>query len=141
MPHICVGALVVRGLGGVEFLLGKRAATRAFYPNVWDLPGGHCEPGETVEQALVRELQEELGVTPTAWNWLADIHTTAPSSAEALVLHVYAVSAWTGTPRNCQPAEHDELGWFRADEASRLNLAHPDYPSLFRLVAGTAEVP
>lgn len=34
-------------------LLGRREAGRAFYPGVWDVLGGHLEPGETTEQALV----------------------------------------------------------------------------------------
>ena len=65
--RVCVGALVVQEQEVPQLLLGRRAGGRAFYPGVWDVPGGHCEPGEPPEQALVRELREELGVTPTAW--------------------------------------------------------------------------
>ena len=32
------------------------------YPNMWDLPGGHVEPGETPEQCIVREMKEEIGL-------------------------------------------------------------------------------
>ena len=53
-------------------LLGKRNAQCAYYPDVWDVLGGHLEPGEAVEQALVRELREETGVTSTAWRSLGD---------------------------------------------------------------------
>ena len=42
-------------------LLAKRSANRTFYPNVWDLPGGHIEVGESPKTALVREFEEELG--------------------------------------------------------------------------------
>ena len=59
--RLCVGAVLARGSEGRGdapplVLLGKRDARRAFYPNVWDLLGGHLEPGETFEQALVREV-------------------------------------------------------------------------------------
>ena len=48
---------------------------------------------------------------------------------------MYAVSSWIGTPRNRQPEEHDEVAWFAVEEACRLELAHPDYPTLFRRLA------
>ena len=100
---------------------------------MWDVPGGHCEPGEPPEQALVRELQEELGVTPTAWRPLGEFRPPpGDRQAEPLVLHLYAVTAWEGTPHNRQPAEHAEIAWFDLDEACRLDLAHPSYPALFR---------
>jgi len=52
-----------------RIFLAKRAACHHSYPGVWDLPGGHCEPGESQEQTLTRELQEELGITPNAGIW------------------------------------------------------------------------
>ncbi len=43
-------------------LLCHRAPERRWYPDVWDFPGGHVEDGERPEQALRRELTEEIGV-------------------------------------------------------------------------------
>lgn len=40
------------------------------HPNVWSLPGGAIEPGETHEQAFLREFEEELGLRPRAWRYL-----------------------------------------------------------------------
>src|SRR5690349_1557820 len=48
---------------GDRVLLCHRSAARRWYPDVWDLPGGHVEAGETPGAALVRELREELGIT------------------------------------------------------------------------------
>ena len=137
MARICVGALVTERDGDVRILLGKRAADRAFYPGVWDIPGGHCERGETLEQALVRELQEEVGVTPTAWRRLGTLRGALPGRDERVVLHVYAVTAWAGKPQNRQPEEHSDVAWFGLDEACRLPLAHADYPALFRRLTMT----
>ncbi len=132
--QVCVDGFLVRSDDPPHLLLGRRSAERAFWPGVWDVLGGHGEPGEAPEQTLVCELREEIGVTPTAWHWLGDIHTP-PGWDEAVMLHLYAVTAWQGRPANCQPAEHAELTWFSVDAACRLDLAHPGYPALFRRVA------
>jgi 8-oxo-dGTP diphosphatase len=145
--RVLVGALVVQPRDGPgapgrpgetcrpRILLGRRASARAWCPSVWDMLGGHCEPGETPERALIRELQEEVGITPTAWRLLGSYDVPAAGAAPRATLHVYAVSLWTGTPRNRQPEEHDEVAWFAVEEACRLELAHPDYPTLFRRLA------
>ena len=54
-----------RTVGGVlilnhKILLGKRMPDR-LYPDIWDIFGGHIEDGETLEETLIRELEEELG--------------------------------------------------------------------------------
>src|SRR5438093_3032254 len=98
MQQICVGALLVRRDEGLWILLGRRSVARAFFPDVWDVPGGHCEPGETPEQALFRELYEEVGVLPTAWRLLERIDVPAQASGEAMSLYFYEVTAWTGRP-------------------------------------------
>ena len=54
-----VGAMLVRD-GRV--LLGLRRRDRRVAPAVWDVPGGHVEPGESPRTALRRELREELGI-------------------------------------------------------------------------------
>ena len=48
--------------GGAAFLLCRRAATMRNHAGQWALPGGRCDPGETVEQTALRELHEELGL-------------------------------------------------------------------------------
>lgn len=127
---------IVGGLlcGQGRLLLGKRSARRRAYPGVWDAPGGHMEAGETAEQTLVRELREEIGVTPTEWRTLATLHAPAmgDEAAHTLRLHLFVVTKWRGEPHNLQPDEHDALAWFTLEDATRLTLAHVDYPILFR---------
>ena len=57
-----VGGLLVRH---GTLLLGKRSPQRTLAPNVWDVFGGHVEPGESAKAALARELDEELGIQAT----------------------------------------------------------------------------
>jgi 8-oxo-dGTP diphosphatase len=143
--RICVGAVMVRGGDHRRdepplVLLGKRVAERTFYPDVWDVLGGHLEPGETSEQALVRELQEEVGVTPTSWRSLGEFHEPLPDGDGSIILHLYAVTAWTGVERNRSPEEHAEVSWFALEDACRLALAHPAYPGILRRAASGASV-
>jgi 8-oxo-dGTP diphosphatase len=133
--RVCVGGVLIRvGDYGRDasalVLLGRRAANREFYPDVWDMLGGHLEPGETSEQALVRELREEIGVTPTAWAPLGGFRESLPGGNGSIVLHLYAVTSWNGAPRNLSTEEHSEVSWFSVDDACRLKLAHPSYPEI-----------
>ena len=132
MTHEVVVALIVRSK---SILLGRRSAERAFYPDVWDMFGGHVEPGEERGQALVRELEEELGITPAGWTFLetltVDLPATDASPPDLLIVHLYLVTDWTGTPVNMQLEEHSTIGWFSVEEAVRLDLADTIYPTLF----------
>ena len=132
MMQEVVAALIVESQ---MILLGKRASTRTFYPNIWDVFGGHIEPGEHQHQTLVRELQEELGITPTKWTFLETLVASIPKRREVqpyqLQLHLYLVTAWSGTPVNGQLHEHASIQWFSLAQAVQLDLAHPAYPELF----------
>ena len=139
-----VAALIVESQ---MILLGQRAPTRTVYPNVWDVFGGHIEPGEHQSQTLVRELQEELGITPTKWTFVETLVVSIPErrgvQAYQLHLHLYLVTAWSGTPVNRQLHEHTSIQWFSLAQAVQLDLAHPTYPQLFAkyLIPATARSP
>lgn len=133
MPHEIAVALI-RQSGQV--LLGRRSPQRALFPDVWDLFGGHVEPGEAHQQTMAREVQEELGITPTAWNYEETLTQPLPAtpenpSGDLLIAHLYLVTAWDGTPTNRQLEEHSEIDWFSLEEAIQLPLADPGYPMLF----------
>lgn len=112
--EVAVAALVDDG----RILLVHRWPGRASYPDCWDLPGGHLEPGEPPEEAVRRECREELGITLDGVRPL-----DLPGSDPALLKHAFAVVSWRGTPTNAAPEEHDGLAWFTADELDALMLA------------------
>jgi mutator protein MutT len=132
MIHHLVAGILVRD---DKILLGLRSPTRAFYPDVWDMFGGHIEAQEQPEQALVRELQEELDITPTHWRELEVLRESVPAGdgmdARDLIVYFYCVTGWAGTPVNRQMEEHSTIQWFSYDEAIRLKLAHHSYPRRF----------
>ena len=132
MTHEVVTALLIQSN---KVLLGLRSPKRLFFPGVWDVFGGHREPGEEPEQTLVRELQEELGITPTQWTFVETLTNPLASTPEEpsgdLIAHLYLVTKWKGTPINRQPEEHSVIHWFALEEAIQLELADSSYPRLF----------
>jgi len=144
MKQEVVAALIIESQ---MILLGKRSLAREFYPNVWDVFGGHIEPGEHQHQTLIRELQEELGITPTKWTFLETIVASIPEErgvqSYQLHLHLYLVTAWSGTPVNQQLHEHSSIQWFALEQALQLDLAHPTYSQIFTkyLITTTSRSP
>lgn len=57
--EIAVGAFIIKN---GKVLITKRADTKSFYPGKYELPGGHLEFGETMQECIIREIQEELHV-------------------------------------------------------------------------------
>jgi 8-oxo-dGTP diphosphatase len=123
-PERRVVAGLLRRRGRV--LLGHRSPERHWYPDIWDLPGGHVEDHEQPPQALARELQEELGI-------LIGPPTIAPFAqvqGSDFRMDVWLVDEWTGDPCNDASDEHDALAWVDADEAIGLQLADARLPTL-----------
>jgi 8-oxo-dGTP pyrophosphatase MutT (NUDIX family) len=94
---------------------------------VWDLPGGHVEPGELPGASLARELREELGieVAPPAGLPMHEIHV------DAVHMQIWLIDTWMGTPANVAVDEHDAIAWFARDELDQLRLAHDGYLAMF----------
>jgi 8-oxo-dGTP diphosphatase len=121
--HVSCGLLVRAS----RVFLAHRSPAKAWFPNVWDLPGGHLEPGESSAQALVRELREELGVAISAPTG----HPLVTQRATGLELDIWLIDQWHGDIVNAAPEEHDAIGWFTLAEARALPLADDGYRALF----------
>ena len=105
-----VGALFINSDG--EVLLGLRSPSKKVWPVHWDTIGGHVENGESLDDALIREAREEVGVTPVEFRLIATVRERQPEIYGDALHHVYAVAGWHGgDPANvCD--EHTELKWF-----------------------------
>ncbi len=98
-------------------LVARRAAGKP-WAGLWEFPGGKREIGESRWQALVRELHEELGIVAQAGIPLIRLQSPA-DGAKAVVLDVWRVTAFSGTPTG---REGQSLMWVTPDELDALPM-------------------
>jgi len=105
-------------------LIAQRPDNKAM-GGLWEFPGGKIEPGESPEAALIRELEEELGIaTQTAC--LAPL-TFASHVYDKfhLLMPLYVCRKWQGLP---QPREHSALKWVRPQALRDYPMPPADEP-------------
>lgn len=126
MKRVEVAAAVILRPDG-SFLLGRRPPG-GFYSGYWEFPGGKVEAGESPRDALVRELQEELGITvEQAHPWITrEFHYEHAD----VRLHFFRVLRWTGELRLLQ---HDAIEWQRAGSVTVAPLLPANAPVLAAL--------
>ncbi len=113
-----VTAAVIRDNG--KFLICQRAKGKNC-ELLWEFPGGKIEPGETAEQCIVRECQEELGVTLEVEQKLTDI--VYAYSDRTVHLHFFITRIVAG---QLQRREHNAFAWVTTDEMSRYEFCPAD---------------
>ena len=107
-----------------RILLAQRPEGKSM-AGLWEFPGGKVEPGETPEHALIRELQEELGID--TWESCLAPLTFASHSYEKfhLLMPLFACRKWEGIP---QPREGQVLKWVRPTDLRDYPMPPADIP-------------
>jgi 8-oxo-dGTP diphosphatase len=101
MKNVSVGIIIRNGL-----VLACQRLANARYPLKWEFPGGKVEQGETFEEALVRELREELSIEATVkrefhrQEWVYGESTSPENSTGEFHVRYFLVETFTGTPVN-----------------------------------------
>ncbi|GAA5195756.1 (deoxy)nucleoside triphosphate pyrophosphohydrolase [Arthrobacter gyeryongensis] len=133
------GAAVVDSLENPKRLLVARRSAPPQFAGMWEFPGGKLEAGESFEDALHRELLEELGITVRLG---AEVEPGAAAGwplNERAVMRVWFAELLDGEPRPLQ--DHDELRWVQlgnGDEAFTLPWIPADLPIVRALLERVA---
>ncbi|MEO3975967.1 (deoxy)nucleoside triphosphate pyrophosphohydrolase [Streptomyces sp. CAU 1734] len=126
-------------VAGAVYDQGRLLAARRSAPEEvagrWELPGGKLEPGERPEDALVRELREELGVEAEPLDRIPGEWPVRPG----LVLQVWTVRLLSGEPRPLE--DHDDLRWLAPDESDTVDWLDQDRPAVAEAVRILRELP
>ena len=112
---------------GGKFMICQRPAHKA-RGLLWEFVGGKVEPGETKEQALVRECREELAVTVAVGSVFTEVTHTYPD----LTIHLTLFNAriTSGTP---QKLEHNDIRWISPAEIDEYEFCPADEEILGRI--------
>lgn len=105
-------------------LLQRRPTGKAL-AGLWEFPGGKIEAGEVPEAALARELHEELGIDVSEDAMTPACFATAPVGERHLLLLLFLVEHWSGTPR---ALEAEELAWAEPSEMPAFAMPPADLP-------------
>lgn len=106
---------------GEQILIAKRVSP----PKAWEFPGGKVEEGESKEQALIREIQEELAVQIHVGQHIGQSDVRV--GTRRIVMDLFVCYLLEGEPKNL---EHEALKWIKPTELSGWDWAPADIPLL-----------
>jgi 8-oxo-dGTP diphosphatase len=122
-PVLLVAACALCDADG-RILIARRPEGKAM-AGLWEFPGGKVEANETPEQAIVRELREELGIEPCETCLQPFAFASHPYETFHLVMPLFICRRWDGF---VAPQEGQEIAWVRKDKLASYALAPADKP-------------
>jgi 8-oxo-dGTP diphosphatase len=132
MQQVVVGAVILDGSG---LVLAARRRGPSELAGAWEFPGGKVEPGESDEAAVVREVQEELGIVVEVLERIDGEWEIR----EGLVLRLFTARVYDGIPG--PGPDHDAVIWVAYDELHRLGWTPADLSALPAVVGALRATP
>lgn len=121
--------------GDGRILLARRPAGKPM-AGLWEFPGGKVDAGETPEEALVRELEEELSISVNRTHLVPVTFASHAYPGFHLLMPLYACRKWNG---DVEPREGQSLKWVEPSALAEHPAPAADIP-LFRVLAGGKDV-
>ena len=122
-PIVLVVAAALVDVDG-RVLIGKRARGKQM-EGLWEFPGGKVDAGETPEAALIRELEEELGIGVTEACLAPFVFTSHGYESFHLLMPLYLCRRWEGV---ATAREHEAIAWVRPAKLSGYPMPPADGP-------------
>lgn len=115
-----VGGVIINDEG--KYFLSKRGKKARNERGLWEFPGGVLEFGESFEETLKREMQEEFGIDIEVGEHLNTFNHLIPDEKQHWVAIAFMCKLKKGTPKILEPEKCDEIGWFNLEEIKNLPL-------------------
>jgi 8-oxo-dGTP diphosphatase len=126
MKTVTAGILIHKG---AIFIARRKPGLR--FAHKWEFPGGKTERGETPEQCLKREMEEEFGIDVSVGEFLGEsIHQYDHGGIRLLAYRIY----WAGGEMELR--DHEECRWVSTDELGEYDFTAADFPFVERLRRG-----
>jgi len=123
LPTVLVVAVALIDVDG-RVLIAKRPEGKAL-AGLWEFPGGKVEPGERPEQALIRELREELGIEVSESCLAPFVFASHAYDSFHLLMPLYLCRRWSGV---VAAREHASLAWVKPNRLSDYPMPPADEP-------------
>lgn len=128
LPTVLVAAVALVDADG-RVLIGRRPEGKQL-AGLWEFPGGKVEPGERPEQALIRELDEELGIEVSESCLAPFVFASHAYDSFHLLMPLWLCRRWSGVVTN---RHHAALTWVRPNRLSDYPMPPADAPLVAHL--------